>query len=137
MKRTVLACAAALVGASMLATTASAAVLPGTYKGKVAGGAAATVTVAGNKVTINVAKFPIKCLAPTGTYTQPSATKYVFKGTIKAGKVSGTYVAPLAGNGEYFKAKGTFYRATKSFVGTLGVVQQMCRGTAAVKAKKA
>ena len=145
MKRSVLAGVIALIGAATLTVSAVAAVAPGTYKGslhlasgaKIAG-SPATVTVAGSKVTIKAPKFPIKCMAPTGKFTMPSApTKYLFKGTIKGGKVSGNYIAPLAGNGEYFSAKGTFSRATKSFAGTLSVVQQMCRGSATIKAKKA
>ena len=141
MKRWFSAAVAALVGALTLAAVAAAAVAPGTYKGNIyAGttkGAAATVVVAGTKVTITVAKFPIKCLGPSGGYTQVAAPmKYVWKGTLKANKIAGNYRNPLGGTGEYFTAKGTFTVATKSFAGTLGFVG-MCRGTSAVKAKKA
>jgi hypothetical protein len=132
---------AALAGALVLTAVAAAAVAPGTYKGNLytgaTKGAAATVVVAGTKVTITVPKFPIKCLAPTGGYTQPSdPTKYVWKGTLKGNKVAGNYINPLGGTGEYFTAKGTFTAATKSFAGTLGFVGR-CKGTSAVKAKKA
>ena len=140
MKRRLSAAAVALVGAATLAVTATAAVAPGTYKGNVYAGATkgapATVTVAGPKVTISVPKFPIKCLAPTGAYTQPSAPmKYVFKGTLKGNKVTGNYINPLGGTGEFFTAKGTFTPATKSFAGSLTFTGR-CRGTSAVKAKK-
>jgi hypothetical protein len=84
-----------------------------------------------------VAKFPIKCLGPSGKYDAASAPmKYEFKGTLKGNKVSGNYVNPLGGTGEFFTAKGTFTPATKTFAGTLSFTGQ-CRGTAAVKAKKA
>jgi hypothetical protein len=133
--------AVAVLAALALTAVAAAAVAPGTYKGNVyAGatkGAAATVVVAGTKVTITVLKFPIKCLGPSGGYTQASPPmKYVWKGTLKANKVAGNYINPLGGTGEYFTAKGTFTAATKSFAGTLGFVG-MCRGTSAVKVKKA
>ncbi len=142
MKR-LTAAAAALVGALVLTAAAVAAVAPGAYKGhlyvgaKKIAGSPATVAVAGAKVTITVAKFPIKCLSPMGTYTQASPpTKYVFKGTLKGNAVSGTYVNPLGGTGEYVTAKGKFTPATKSFAGTLSSVGR-CKGTSAVKAKKA
>jgi hypothetical protein len=50
--------------------------------------------------------------------------------------VSGQYINPLGGTGEFFTAKGTFTPATKSFAGTLSFTGH-CRGTSAVKAKKA
>ena len=135
------AAAVALVGAATVTVSAMAAVAPGAYKGNVYAGAtkgpAATVTVAGTKVTISVPKFPVKCLAPTGAYTAAGAPqRYVWKGTLKGNKVTGNYINPLGGTGEYFTAKGTFTPATKSFAGTLSFTGQ-CRGTAAVKAKKA
>jgi hypothetical protein len=143
MKRRFLAAVVALVGAAALAAAAVAAVAPGTYKGYLYNGTAkvtaapATVVVAGTKVTITVPKFPIKCLAPTGAYTQPSAPmKYVFKGALKGNVVSGNYINPLGGTGELFTAKGTFAPATKSFTGKLTFTGQ-CRGTSTVKAKKA
>jgi hypothetical protein len=141
MKRHVSAAVIALIAALAVTAAAVAAVAPGTYKGNVyAGatkGAAATVVVAGTKVTITVPKFPIKCLAPTGTYTQPSPpTKFVWKGTLKGNKVTGNYINPLGGTGEFFTAKGTFTAATKSFAGTLSFTGQ-CRGTSSVRAKKA
>jgi len=143
MKRQLSAAAVALVGAATLTVSAMAAVAPGTYKGHLYAGATkiagspATVVVAGTKVTITVPKFPVKCLAPTGAYTQPGAPqKYVWKGTLKGTKVSGNYINPLGGTGEFFTAKGTFTPATKSFAGTLSFTGQ-CRGTAAVKARKA
>jgi len=141
MKRLVSAAAVALVGAAILTASAVAAVAPGTYKGNLYTGATkqapATVTVAGSKVTITVPKFPVKCLAATGAYTQPGPPqKYVWKGTLKGNKVSGNYVDPLGGTGEFYSAKGTFTPATKSFAGTLSFTGH-CRGTAAVKAKKA
>ena len=144
MKRHVLVGAIALIGAATLTMAAVAAVAPGTYKGSLhlasgakIPGSPATVTVAGKKVTIKVAKFPVKCLSPSGTYTTPGAPiRYEFKGTLKGNKVNGTYIPPLGGNGEYFAAKGTFTPATKSFTGTLSNVG-MCRGTSTIKAKKA
>ena len=141
MKRLVSAAAVALVGAAILTVSAVAAVAPGTYKGNVyAGatkGAAATVTVAGSKVTIKVPKFPIKCLGASGKYDMASAPmKYEFKGTLKGNAVSGNYISPLGGTGEYFTAKLTYAAATKSFSGKLGFVGK-CQGTSTVKAKKA
>ena len=143
MKRRFLAAVVALVGAATLTVAAVAAVAPGTYKGHLYAGATklagspATVAVAGTKITITVPKFPVKCLAPTGAYTQPgSPQKYVWKGTLKGNKVTGNYIDPLGGTGEFYTAKGTFTAATKSFAGTLSFTGQ-CRGTAAVKAKKA
>lgn len=131
----------ALVALAMTAV-AVAAVAPGTYKGDlyVAGAKVAkapvTIKVAGTKVTITAPKLPVLCLSPMGTYTQPgSPMKYVFKGTLKGSKVSGTYIDPLGGTGEYFKASGTFAAATKSFSGKLSFVGR-CKGTASVKAKK-
>jgi hypothetical protein len=65
MKRLVYAAVVALLGTAALAVAAVAAPAPGTYKGNLyAGakkGAPGTVTVAGKKVTIKVAKLPIKC----------------------------------------------------------------------------
>jgi len=141
MKRHVSAAVIALVAALAVTAAAVAAVAPGAYKGNLYTGAtkqaAATVTVAGSKVTITVPKFPVKCLAATGAYTQPGpAQKFVWKGTLKGNKVTGNYIDPLGGTGEYFTAKGTFTPATKSFAGTLSFTGH-CRGTAAVKAKKA
>ena len=141
MKRHVSAAVIALVAALAVTAAAVAAVAPGTYKGNLYTGATkqapATVTVAGTKVTISVPKFPVKCLAPTGAYTAPGAPqKYVWKGTLKGNKVTGNYIDPLGGTGEYYTAKGTFTPATKSFAGTLSFTGH-CRGTAAVKAKKA
>lgn len=141
MKR--LTAAAIALAALVLTAAAVAAVAPGSYKGhlyagtKKLAGSPATVVVAGAKVTITVAKFPIKCQGPSGAFDQPSApTKYVFKGTLKGNAVSGTYVDPLGGTGEYVTAKGKFTPATKSFAGTLASVGR-CKGTSAVKAKKA
>lgn len=141
MKRLVSAAAVALVGAAVLAVSAVAAPAPGTYKGNLyAGatkGAAATVTVAGTKVTVKAAKFPIKCIGPSGKYDQASAPRpYVFKGTLKGNSVSGMYIDPLGGTGEYFTAKLTYAAATKSFTGTIGFMGR-CKGTSTVKAKKA
>jgi len=141
MKRLVSAAAVALVGAAILTVSAVAAVAPGTYKGNVyAGatkGAAATVTVAASKVTIKVAKFPIKCLGASGKYDMASAPmKYEFKGTLKGNAVSGNYISPLGGTGEYFTAKLTYAAATKSFSGKLAFVGK-CQGSSTVKAKKA
>jgi hypothetical protein len=143
MKRHVLVGVVAVMAAATLTVAAMAAVAPGTYKGSLysAGkkipGTPATVAVAGMKITIKVSKFPIKCIAPTGAYTQPSAPmKYEYKGTLKGNAVSGTYISPVGGNGEYFTAKGTFSPATKSFTGKLSFVGY-CRGTSTIKAKKA
>ena len=141
MKRLVSAAAVALVGAAILTVSAVAAVAPGAYKGNVyAGatkGAAATVTVAGTKVTVKVPKFPIKCLGPSGKYDMASAPmKYEFKGTLKGNSLSGNYINPLGGTGEYFTAKLTYAAATKSFSGKIGFVGR-CQGTSTLKAKKA
>ena len=101
MKRLGYAAVAALLGACVVTVAAAAAPAPGTYKGNIyAGakkGAPGTVTVAGKKVTIKVAKFPIKCLGASGKFDAPSAPiKYEFKGTLKGNSVSGTYIDPLA-----------------------------------------
>ena len=141
MKRLVSAAAVALVGAAILTVSAVAAVAPGTYKGNLytgaTKGAAATVTVAGNKVTIRATKFAVKCQGPSGAYDQPAAPmKYEFKGTLKGNSVSGTYVSPLGGTGEYFTAKLTYAATTKSFSGKLAFVGK-CQGSSMVKAKKA
>ena len=144
MKRQVLAAMAALVAAVTITTAAVSAVAPGTYKGslhqangtKIAN-APATISVVGTKVTINAPRLPVKCLSPSGTFTAPSAPiKYVFKGVLRGNAVSGNYVPPLGGTGEYFVAKGTFFPATKSFVGKLSFVGK-CQGTSTVRAKKA
>jgi hypothetical protein len=145
MKRPVVASAALVVAAlSVFTVAAVAAVPPGIYKGslyqtsgtKVAN-APATVSVVGTKVTINAPRLPINCLSASGTYTMPSAPmRYIFKGSLKGNLVSGNYVAPLGGTGEYFVAKGRFYPATKSFVGKLGFMGK-CQGTSTVRAKKA
>jgi hypothetical protein len=141
MKRLVSWAVAGLAGTLLLTAVAVAAVAPGTYKGNLYTGstkhAPATVTVAGKKVTIEVAKFPVKCLGPSGEFDMASAPiKYKFKGTLKGNAVSGTYIAPLGGTGEYFTAKGTFSSTTKSFTGKIGFVGK-CQGTSTVKAKKA
>ena len=143
MKRQLSAAAVALVGAATLTVSAMAAVTPGTYKGHLYNGvtklasAPATVTVVGAKVTIKVAKFPIKCQGPSGKFDQPSAPmKYEFKGKLKGNVVSGNYISPLGGTGEYFTAKLTYAAATKSFTGKLGFVGR-CQGTSTVKVKKA
>ena len=143
MKRQVLAAAAALVGALTLTVAAVAAVAPGTYKGSLyqANGAKianapATISVVGAKVTINAPRLPVKCLSPNGTFTAPSAPiKYVFKGTLKGNAVSGNYVPPLGGTGEYFVAKGSFFPATKTFVGKVSFFGK-CQGTSTLRAKK-
>ena len=144
MKRSVLAGVIALIGAATLTAAAVAAVAPGTYKGSLhlASGAKipaspATVTVVGKKVTIKAPKFAVKCQGPSGKYDMPSAPiKYQFKGTLKGNAVSGSYIPPLGGTGEYFTAKGTFSPAKKSFTGTLSFVGR-CKGTSTIKAKKA
>ena len=147
MKRHVLAAVVAIIGAATLTVSAVAAVAPGTYKGSLhlASGAKipaspATVTVAGNKVTIKAPKFPdqVPWRPPASSRPALGPDEVRVQGDDQGRKkVSGNYIAPLAGNGEYFSAKGTFSRATKSFAGTLSVVQQMCRGSATIKAKKA
>ena len=124
----------------MLTAAAVAAPAPGTYKGNLyAGakkGAAGTVKVAGTKVTIKVAKFPIKCQGPSGKFDMASAPmKYEYKGTLKGNSVSGTYISPLGGTGEYFTAKLTYSAASKSFSGKIGFVGR-CQGTSTLKAKK-
>jgi hypothetical protein len=133
-----------LAALSVLTATAVAAVAPGTYRGslyqangvKIAN-APATISVIGVKVTINAPRLPIKCLSASGTYTMPSPpVRYVFKGRLKGNEVSGTYIPPLGGTGEYFVAKGRFVPATKSFVGKLSFMGR-CQGTSTVKAKKA
>lgn len=142
-KRRFLAAVGALVVALTLTVAAGAAVAPGTYKGdlyvagKKVAKAPATIKVVGKKVTITAPKLPVMCLSPAGTYTQPGdPMKYVFKGTLKGTKLSGTYIDPLGGTGEYFKAVGSFAAATKTFTGKLSFVGR-CKGTATVKAKKA
>ena len=143
MKRHFSAAVVALVAALALTAAAVAAVAPGTYKGHLYAGATkvvgspATVAVAGTKVTIKVPKFPIKCLGPSGKFDAASAPmKYEFKGTLKGNAVSGNYISPLGGTGEYFTAKGTFTAATKTFTGKLTFTGR-CKGTSTVKAKKA
>jgi hypothetical protein len=140
--RRVLAVAAALGTVLAITAVAVAAVAPGAYKGSLYQGAKklanapATVTVAGAKVTIKAPRLPVKCQAPDGTFTasgDPQA--YEFKGTIKGNTVSGTYISPLGGTGEYHTAKGTFAPATKTFVGKLSFTGR-CKGTATVRAKK-
>jgi hypothetical protein len=144
MKRSILAGVIALVGAATLTAGAVAAVAPGTYKGSLhlasgakIPGSPATVTVVGKKVTIKAPKFAVKCQGPSGKYDMPSAPiKYQFKGTLKGNAVSGSYIPPLGGTGEYFTVKGTFSPAKKSFTGTLSFVGR-CKGTSTIKAKKA
>ncbi len=144
MKRHVLVAVVVLIGAAALTVAAVAAVAPGTYKGSLhlasgakIPGSSATVTVVGKKVTIKAPKFAVKCLDPSGGYTMPTAPiKYEFKGTLKGNAVSGIYIPPLGGTGEYFTAKGTFSPATKSFAGKLSFVGN-CRGASTIKAKKA
>ena len=144
MKRHVLTAGLVAIAAlSLLTVAAGAAVAPGTYKGYLylANGAKnslspATISVVGTKVTINTPRLPIKCLSASGTYTMDSAPiKYVYKGTLKGNQVSGTYVAPLGGTGEYFVAKGSFFPATKSFVGKLSFMGK-CQGTSTVRVTK-
>ncbi len=132
----------AFVVAFTLTAVALAAVAPGTYKGDLYRACAkiakspVTIKVVGSKVTITAPKLPVMCLSPMGTYTQPGAPmQYVFKGTLKGAKVSGNYINPLGGTGEYFVANGSFAPATKSFSGKLSFVGK-CKGTASVKAKK-
>ena len=144
MKRHVLAAVVAIIGATTLTVSAVAAVAPGTYKGSLywasgakIPGSPATVTVVGKKVTIKAPKFAVKCQGPSGKYDMPSAPiKYMFKGTLKGNAVSGNYIPPLGGTGEYFTAKGTFSPAKKSFTGKLWFVGK-CQGTSTIKAKKA
>ena len=133
----------ALVVALTLTAVVAAAVAPGTYKGdlyangKKIAKAPATIKVVGTNVTITASKFPVLCLSPAGTYTQPAAPmKYVFKGKLNGNKVSGTYIDPLGGTGEYFKATGSFAAATKTFTGKLSFVGR-CKGTATARATKA
>ena len=61
--------------------------------------------------------------------------RYEFKGTLKGNAVSGNYISPVGGTGEYFMAKGSFFPATKSFVGKLSFVGK-CKGTSTVRATK-
>ena len=136
MKRQILAAVGALVAALTLTVAAVAAVAPGTYKGdlyangKKIAKAPATIKGAVTKITIAAPRLPVMCLSPAGTYTQPGdPMKYVFKGTLKGNKVSGNYINPLGGTGEYFVAKGSFAPATKTFSGTLSFVGK-CKGTA-------
>ena len=143
MKRHVSAAVIALIAALAVTAAAVAAVAPGTYKGHLYTGATklatapATVTVAGTKVTVKVAKFPIKCQGASGKFDMTSAPmKYEFKGTLKGNAVSGSYINPLGGTGEYFTAKLTYAVATKSFTGKLSFVGR-CKGTSTVRAKKA
>ena len=142
MRRVLLAAVVGIVGAATVTTAAMAAVAPGTYKGSLYAGSAkianasATVSVVGTKVTIKAPKLPIMCLSAMGTYTMPAdPMPYVFKGTLKGNAVSGNYISPLGGTGEYFVAKGTFSPATKSFTGKLSFVGK-CKGSSTVRAKK-
>ena len=140
MKRLVPAAVVALLGAGVFTVAAMAAPAPGTYKGNVyAGakkGAPGSVTVVGKKVTIKVARFPIKCQGPSGEFDMASdPMKYEYKGTLKGNSVSGTYISPLGGTGEYFTAKLTYAAATKSFTGKIGFVGR-CKGTSTLKVKK-
>ncbi len=132
----------ALVVALTLTAVAVAAVAPGTYKGdlyqagKKIAKAPVTIKVVGAKVTITAPKLPVMCLSPSGTYTQPGGPmKYIFKGTLKGNKLSGTYINPLGGTGEYFKATGSFAAASQSFTGKLSFVGR-CKGTATAQTKK-
>ena len=68
--------------------------------------------------------------------TQAAPIKYEFKGTLKGNVVSGNFIPPLGGTGEYFTAKLTYAAATKSFSGKIGYVGK-CQGTSTLKAKKA
>jgi hypothetical protein len=142
LKRHVVASAVLILAFLSLLTVAAVAAVPGTYRGslylagvKVAN-APATVSVVGMKVTITAPRMPIMCLSASGTYDMPSdPIRYVFKGKRVGNLVSGKYVAPLGGTGEYFVAKGRFVPTTKSFVGTLSFVGK-CKGTSAVRAQK-
>src|SRR5687768_7953080 len=145
MKRQVLTLGVAAVAVlSLLTAAAVAAVAPGKYKGslyqangKPVANAPVTISVVGKKVTINAPRLPIMCQSPSGKFDMPSPpTKYVFKGTLKGNALSGNYVPPLGGTGEYFVAKGSFAPATKTFVGKLSFVGR-CKGTSTVRAKKA
>jgi hypothetical protein len=144
MKRQIFAAVAALSTALTLTVAGVAAVAPGTYKGSLhqASGAKivnapATISVVGTKVTIDAPRLPVKCLSASGTYTMPSAPiRYVFKGPLKGNQVSGNYISPLGGTGEYFVAKGSFFPATNTFVGKLSFVGK-CKGTSTLRAKKA
>ena len=133
---------AVLVIAALSVTVAAVAAVPGTYKGSLYQGgvkvanAPATVSVVGMKVTIIAPRLPVMCQSPSGAYDMPSdPIRYVFKGTRKGNLVNGRYIAPLAGTGEYFVAKGRFVPASKSFVGTLTFMGR-CQGTSVVRAKK-
>jgi hypothetical protein len=133
---------AVLVLVALSVTVAAVAAVPGTYKGSLyqAGtklaNAPATVSVVGTKVTITAPRLPVMCQSASGAFDTPTdPIRYVFKGTRKGNLVSGNYISPLGGTGEYFVAKGRFVPATKSFVGTLKFVGR-CQGTAAVRAKK-
>jgi hypothetical protein len=147
MKRQILTLGAAAVAAlSMLTVAAVAAVdavTPGKYKGslyrangKPVANAPVTISVVGKKVTITAPRLPIMCQSPSGKFDMPSVNKYEFKGTLKGNAVSGTYISPLGGTGEYFVAKGSFAPATKTFVGKLSFMGR-CKGTSTVRAKKA
>ncbi len=143
MKRQILAAVAGLSVALVFTVAAVAAVTPGTYKGDLYQGAKklakspVTIKVVGKKVTITTPRLPIACQAPDGSYTMASdPMKYIWKGTLKGNKISGIYVPPLGGTGEYFKAVGTFAPATKTFTGKLSWVSR-CKGTSTAKAKKA
>ena len=141
MKRLVYVALAAVLGAALFTVAAVAAPAPGKYKGNIyAGvkkGAPGTVTVAGKKVTIKVAKFPCKRQGPSGKFDVPSTPYlYEYKGTLKGNSVSGTYIDPLGGTGEYTTAKLTYSAATKSFSGKIGRGGK-CQGTSTLKAKKA
>ena len=140
MKRLICAMVVTVLGTAAFAPAALAAPAPGTYKGNIyAGakkGAAGTVKVTGTKVTIKVAKFPIKCQGPSGKFDMASAPlAYEYKGTLKGNSVSGTYISPVGGTGEYFTAKIAYSAATRSFSGKIGFVGR-CKGSSTLRAKK-
>lgn len=141
--------AAALVAAATLAATAGAAVAPVTYKGflyfpvangKKVVGSPATVTVAGNTVTIKAANFRTKCRDARGRYTLPgNAIAFEWRGTLKGGvSVDGSY-RPRDPNivGELV-AGGMFDPRSRAFTGRLTFTQSgNCQGTWDINAKAA
>jgi hypothetical protein len=133
----------AIAALGIFTVGAAAAVAPGTYKGSLYGAngaklanAPVKIVVAGTKITITAPRLPIKCQAADGTFTAPSPpTSYTWKGTLKGNSVSGNYISPVGGTGEYFTAKGSFSPAKNSFTGKVGFVGR-CKGTSTAKATK-
>lgn len=145
MNRRLLAAAAAVVAVACTWTAAAAAAVPpGTYKGslylpsgaKIAG-APVTLTIVASKLTIKAPKLPIKCRDAAGGYSQPSdPIAYEYRATMRTNTISGPYISPLAGSGEFFLATVVYASDTRSFSGKLAFSGK-CKGSASFRATKA